>query len=98
MPAPKIASAPDEFSEEQLRRDRLRQAAAAELAAAHAEAEAMHNITKDTSKVGHIAQVVDLEARRGAARAEAQRREAERVAAEEEAARLEAEGSRAHCR
>src|SRR5450631_1870357 len=102
--APKIASAPAEFSEEQLRRDRLRQAAAAELAAAHAEAEAMHSITKDASKVGHIAQVVDLEARRGAARAEAQRREAERVeaevaarveaeriAADDEAARLEAE-------
>jgi len=88
--APKIASAPAEFSEEQLRRDRLRQAAAAELAAAHAEAEAMHSITKDASKVGHIAQVVDLEARRGAARAEAQRREAERVEAEE-AARVEAE-------
>ena len=88
--APKIASAPAEFSEEQLRRDRLRQAAAAELAAAHAEAEAMHSITKDASKVGHIAQVVDLEARRGAARAEAQRREAERVEAEE-AARVGAE-------
>ena len=89
--APKINSAPAEFSEEQLRRDRLRQAAAAELAAAHAEAEAMHSITKDASKVGHIAQVVDLEARRGAARAEAQRREAERLAAEEEAARSAAE-------
>ncbi|MGH8890427.1 MAG: DUF4388 domain-containing protein, partial [Acidothermaceae bacterium] len=94
-PTPKGPAAPAEPTEDDLRRERIRHAAAAELAAAHAEAEAMR---KGQSGSGHIAEVVNLEARREAARAEAERREteeAERLAAEEaerlEAERLEAE-------
>ncbi len=86
--APKAVATSAVPSEDQLRRDRIRKAAAAELAAAHAEAEAQHNATKRTSKAGHIAQVVDLEARREAARAESSRRESEHA---DEAARLETE-------
>ena len=86
--APKAVASSAVPSEDQLRRDRVRKAAAAELAAAHAEAEAHHNASKRTSKSGHIAQVVDLEARREAARAENERRESEHA---EAAARLETE-------
>jgi hypothetical protein len=91
-------------SEEEARKTRARQAAAAELAAAHALAEALRATqTVEPARpipepVETVAEVVDLaEVRRGAeeaARIEAERlaaEEAARVAAEEEAARLEAE-------
>ena len=97
---PKAAPAPVERTEDDLRRDRIRHAAAAELAAAHAEAEATRYAQSGKKQNGRIADVVDLEARREAARVDGERREAERLAAEEaarvetervEAARLEAE-------
>lgn len=87
-PTPKAKSAPPKPTEDDLRRERIRQAAAEELAAAHAEAEAMRKGQHASS--GKIAEVVNLEARREAARAEAERLEAERLATED-AARLEAE-------
>ena len=87
-PAAKPKSAPAKPTEDDLRRDRIRQAAAEELAAAHAEAEAMRK--GQSGAAGHIAEVVNLEARRAAAKVEAARIEAERAAAEE-AARAEAE-------
>ena len=89
-PTPKGPAAPAKPTEDDLRRDRIRQAAAAELAAAHAEAEAMR---KGQGGSGHIAEVVNLEARREAAKAEAERRDAEEAAhlAAEAAARAEAE-------
>ena len=98
--APKAVATSAVPSEDQLRRDRIRKAAAAELAAAHADAEAQHNATKRTSKAGHIAQVVDLEARREAARAETERRESEHAdaAARLEAERVEAERRRSRTR
>ncbi|MDQ1485657.1 MAG: hypothetical protein QOJ62_1350, partial [Actinomycetota bacterium] len=89
-PSAKTAPAPVERTEDDLRRDRIRHAAAAELAAAHAEAEAMRHAQSGTKQNGRIADVVDLEARREAARVDAERRETERLAAEE-AARVEAE-------
>ncbi|HVV90821.1 MAG TPA: DUF4388 domain-containing protein, partial [Solirubrobacterales bacterium] len=89
-PSPKRGNGPALPTEEEQRRERIRQAAAAELAAAHAEAEAMRKGQAGAS--GHIADVVNLEARREAARVEAERREAERLEAERlEAERLEAE-------
>ena len=90
-----------EFTEEDARKTRARQAAAAELAAAHALAEALKSVqgTPENSVVVPAqltvvteaepdAEVVDLAAVRR--EAEAARLEAERIAAEE-AARLEAE-------
>jgi hypothetical protein len=88
-------------TEEEERRTRARQAAAAELAAAHALAEALRGAqTEDhsaaTDSHADVADVVDLAAVRREAEAdrlaaeEAGRLEAERLAAEE-AARLEAE-------
>jgi Domain of unknown function (DUF4388) len=87
-PTPTAKTPAVEPTEDDLRRERIRQAAAAELAAAHADAEAMR--TGNGRATGHIAEVVNLEARREAAKVEAERLEAERLAAEE-AARLEAE-------
>ncbi|HEX7107233.1 MAG TPA: DUF4388 domain-containing protein, partial [Acidothermaceae bacterium] len=89
-PSPKRDTGASLPSEEEQRRERIRQAAAAELAAAHAEAEAMRK--GHTGVGGRIADVVNLEALREAARAEAERRDAERAEAERlEAERLEAE-------
>ncbi len=92
-PPPKAEAKRAAPSEDELRRERIRQAAAAELAQAHAEAEATRKDRED-----HIADVVNLEARREAARRDSERRETERLENEEaarleneEAARLEAE-------
>jgi hypothetical protein len=86
-------------SEEEARRTRARQAAAAELAAAHALAEALHTAQRDRTPAPaaepepEVANVVDLAAVRREAEAErlAAEQEAARVAAEEEAARIAAE-------
>ncbi|HTC69717.1 MAG TPA: DUF4388 domain-containing protein, partial [Acidothermaceae bacterium] len=90
-PPPKAVASLPSPDEDQLRQDRIRHAAAAELAAAHAEAEAQRNASKRAPKAGHIAQVVDLEARREAARIETERRQTEQADAERrETERLEA--------
>src|SRR3954452_4631815 len=89
--APKRDKAPARTPETE-RRERLRAAAAAELAAAHALAEALRASQNEEAAV---ADVVDLqEVRREAeeaARVAAEEEEAARVAAEEEAARIAAE-------
>jgi hypothetical protein len=95
---PKVAAAPQDVSPDAERRRRTREAAAAELAAAHALAEALRAAQREEPVAEQPdADVVDLAAvrreaeRAEAERAEAERLEAERLAAEEEAARLEAE-------
>lgn len=65
-PAPPPPPPPSGPTEEELRRERIRQAAAEELARAQAEAEALR-------RAEHLAEVVDLRARREAARREKER-------------------------